>query len=263
MTVSKRPPQQIYGIAGAITAIGLKPISLYEASSRLSSASNPASQQEPLCRLCRASARHLGDFFPVNRDLSPKASRFDIVQLVLFRTSQRHHKHSDTSAIRTLRPGGAYWRSPMPINKILLLCLPLALAGCNAIDASAGAGYGEYTYHDVLRPHGRSRTMAAAQADSTACYSHLRTVNDRRYRGCMSAHGWKLLAYAPRRAAPQEDDDSAYVAPSDSTYAHDGYSDAMQTQQMINDMNTGIAAEAAATAAASQANADAALAATQ
>jgi hypothetical protein len=168
----------------------------------------------------------------------------------------------------------AYWKIQMSMNKILLLCIPLALAGCNAIDASADGGYGDYHYHDVLKPHGRARSVATLQADGSRCQrrtGHGGTLadlpgiqSDPNYRNCMSAHGWRFYAYTPAPVSPHHHEmaTSSDDIPS-SPVGHDSTADAMETNRMIDAANAETAAETAAIAAASQANADALTAATQ
>jgi hypothetical protein len=149
----------------------------------------------------------------------------------------------------------------MVTKKILLLCIPLALAGCNAIDASADGGYGDYHFHDVLKPHGRARSEAALQADASTCErrtGHGDTLADLpkmqadpRYRNCLAARGWQFYAYTPAPVSRHHHEEEAsteqrpsYMAP------HDAFIDNNETQRGIDDMNATIAADAAQAAAA-------------
>jgi len=157
----------------------------------------------------------------------------------------------------------------MAMKKTLLLCIPLALAGITAMDANAAdGGYGDYHYHDVLKPHGRARSEAVLQADAVKCerltgYGDTladlpRMERDPRYRQCLAAHGWKFYAYTPpartvARAAPRRH--HGYTAP----YYPDNsdVQNSMDMQRSIDDLNATNAADASAAAAAAQAASDA------
>ncbi|MDB5532275.1 MAG: hypothetical protein JWO28_590 [Hyphomicrobiales bacterium] len=150
----------------------------------------------------------------------------------------------------------------MVAKKILFLCIPLALAGCNAIDPSADGDFGDYNFHDVLRPHGHSRNVSALHADSRTCErrtGHADTLaelpriqSDPRYRGCMAARGWRFASYSPTPAAPQDDEDSSSDTPSDSA-TRDGAADIAEMQRGIDATNASSAAVAQATSAAAAA----------
>jgi hypothetical protein len=124
----------------------------------------------------------------------------------------------------------------MVTKKILLLCIPLALAGCNEIDASTYGGYGDYGFRDV---HGRARSEAALQADERAC--ELRTGHGAKYRNCLAAHGWRF-ARTPTRAQRNEATyDTSSPTYDTSSSSHDAAADNAAAQQISDEANAATA----------------------
>jgi hypothetical protein len=117
------------------------------------------------------------------------------------------------------------------MSKIWLFALPLALAACHPMNASAAArvqtsragaataavnynyGPGSYIYADVLKPHGRLRGNGARQVATRLCDGgDSEEIGLAPFNVCMSAHGWRFAGF--------HRDARNYAASSDS-YSYD------------------------------------------
>src|ERR1700738_3099042 len=70
-----------------------------------------------------------------------------------------------------------------------------ALAHLLLAGTIAAAQADTYTFKDVLKPHGKARSMAAKQADGRKCGTingYFPTQDTDRFTACMSALGWTV-----------------------------------------------------------------------